>query len=413
MSAKTSHKWAFAARFRRNAFGWRSQPAITRIKEAVSEIRKAARTDPILAAEGAVALLERLSPALEHVDSSSGAIGSAVNHAIRDMVPIIAHAPADHDLREKWLDRLWEAVQDDDMPYIELLTDFWGELCAEPSCASKWADSLMGAVRLAWSPDPGLRGYFKGTTACLSALLRAGRNEEVLELLELAPHKFWHDRVWGVKALVAMGRKSEALQYAEASRGLNDSPIAIAQACEEILLSSGMAEEAYDRYVMDANQKTTYLATFRAIAAKYPHKTASEILRDLVAGTPGSEGKWFAAAKDAGLYREAIALANQTLCDPKTLIRAVRDMAVAEPEFAIEAGIAALKWLVGGYGYEITGLDVWAAYRHTMNAAEHAGCKAKTLDRVRRLVEGERQADRFVSKILGSELGLNPQGKFS
>jgi hypothetical protein len=27
---------------------------------------------------------------------------------------------------------------------------------------------------------------------------------------------------------------------------------------------------------------------------------------------------------------------------------------------------------------------------------------------VRRLVEGERQADQFVSKILGSELGLNP-----
>jgi hypothetical protein len=33
--------------------------------QAVAEIRKVARTDPALAAEGAVAFLERVSPALE------------------------------------------------------------------------------------------------------------------------------------------------------------------------------------------------------------------------------------------------------------------------------------------------------------------------------------------------------------
>ena len=32
-----------------------------------------------IAAEGAVLFLEKVAPALEHVDSSSGAIGSAVN----------------------------------------------------------------------------------------------------------------------------------------------------------------------------------------------------------------------------------------------------------------------------------------------------------------------------------------------
>ncbi|MHB8508959.1 MAG: hypothetical protein ACYDGR_09990 [Candidatus Dormibacteria bacterium] len=42
-----------------------------------------------LAADGAVALLERISPALEQVDSSSGAIGTAVNNAIDELVPII------------------------------------------------------------------------------------------------------------------------------------------------------------------------------------------------------------------------------------------------------------------------------------------------------------------------------------
>jgi hypothetical protein len=45
--------------------------------QAVGEIKKVARHDPVLAAVGAVALLERVSPALEQVDSSSGAIGRA------------------------------------------------------------------------------------------------------------------------------------------------------------------------------------------------------------------------------------------------------------------------------------------------------------------------------------------------
>jgi len=76
------HKWEFAARFRRGAFGWRSRPAVKRVKEAVSEIKKVARRDPVLATEGAVRFLEKVSPALEHVESSSGAIGSAVNKAI-------------------------------------------------------------------------------------------------------------------------------------------------------------------------------------------------------------------------------------------------------------------------------------------------------------------------------------------
>jgi len=49
-----AHQWAFQARFKRHAFGWRSQPAIARIKEAVAEIKKAARKDPVLGAEGAV-----------------------------------------------------------------------------------------------------------------------------------------------------------------------------------------------------------------------------------------------------------------------------------------------------------------------------------------------------------------------
>lgn len=74
------HKWQFAPRFRRGAFGWRSDTPIQRIKEAVAEIKVVARKDQVVAALGAITLLEKLSPALEQVDSSSGALGSADGH---------------------------------------------------------------------------------------------------------------------------------------------------------------------------------------------------------------------------------------------------------------------------------------------------------------------------------------------
>lgn len=147
------HSWQFKARFRRHAFGWKSQPAIARLREAVSEITLVARVDPVLGAESAVVLLERLSPALEQVDSSSGAIGTAVNHAIAQLVAIIVAAPADQDTRAAWLERLFDAHAADQIPYIERLADYWGELCDSPEVASAWADRLIGITRLALSPD--------------------------------------------------------------------------------------------------------------------------------------------------------------------------------------------------------------------------------------------------------------------
>lgn len=64
-----SYKWAFAPRFRRNGFGWKSDLPIKRIKEALTEIRQMARKDQMLAAEGAILFLEKLSPSLMQVDS--------------------------------------------------------------------------------------------------------------------------------------------------------------------------------------------------------------------------------------------------------------------------------------------------------------------------------------------------------
>jgi hypothetical protein len=124
MGVRTIHKWAFKARFRARAFGWRgSRLAIERLKQAVSEIRAVARRDPVVAADGAVSLMERLWPAFEHIDTSSGALGGAVNWALGELIPVIAAAPADAKTRDCWLDRLWRAIQDDGVSYLRLVEE--------------------------------------------------------------------------------------------------------------------------------------------------------------------------------------------------------------------------------------------------------------------------------------------------
>lgn len=402
MAKARGHSWRFKARFRRHAFGWKSQPAIARLQEAVSEITLVAHVDPILGAEGAVLLLERLSPALEHVDSSSGAIGIAVNHAIAQLVPVIATAPADPTVRADWLERLFDAHAADQIPYIERLADYWGELCATPEVASTWADRLVGVTRLALSPNKDVRGYFHGTTACLSALFTAGRYEELIGVAQSDP--FWPYQRWAVKAMAAMGRADEAIAYAERCRSPWASDTDIDALCEQILLSLGRREEAYARYGLSANRAGTHLAWFRAVQRKYPGRSQAAILADLVRHTPGEEGKWFAAAKRAQLFAEAIALANTTPCDPKTLTRAAKDFSHTNPRFATEAGLAALRWLVAGHGYDITGLDVWAAYNHTLAAATNAGVGDATRDRIRALFDSPTARSGFAASVLGPAL---------
>ncbi|MDO8863299.1 hypothetical protein Q6D67_16455 [Haliea sp. E1-2-M8] len=88
MAAQKSYNWTFPARFRADVYSWKSSRlACQRLREAVFEIKKVAKKEPDLAAEGAVRLIERLWPALEHVDSSSGALGSAVNKAPDQLLP--------------------------------------------------------------------------------------------------------------------------------------------------------------------------------------------------------------------------------------------------------------------------------------------------------------------------------------
>ena len=366
------------------------------------EIRAVARKDPALAAEGAVLFLEKVSPAVQDVDSSSGALGSATYSAVDALVPIIAAAPVSDAVRAKWLDRLFEAIQEDDPPYLESLGDHWGELCVTPERASCWADMLLPTLkRVAGERKRGVFAWFKGTDLCYSALFRAGRHDELLDLLAADPHPIWPCLIWGGRVYAARGQVDEAIAYLRSRAGINTPEGALARFAEEVMLRAGRRAEAYERYAIAANQANSRLAIYRAIAKKYPEIEPNRLLRDLIASMPGEEGKWFATAKSLKRLDLAIELAWRSPCDPKTLMRAARDHLGSHPAFAGEAALAALHWMSLGHGYELTGADVQEAYRYAMAAAASIGQAEQVQKRVDRMLDGDVPAAKWIRQALG------------
>ncbi len=401
---KTStHKWAFRPRFRANAFGWKaSKLASQRLKEAITEIKAVARKEPLIAAEGAILLMEKLWPALAHVDSSSGALGRVVNKTVHGLIDIVVTAPVDQGQRERWLERLWMAVEEDGVDYLWEVSARWGELCGTPERASEAADEFLPMLRLSWQEHG---GYFRGTPACFGCLLTAERYEELLALIDTAPYLSWSHRRFGVLALAATDRTDEAIDYAGASLGLNDSPAAIARTCEEILLAAGRPDEAYDRFALKANQAGTHLATCRAIIKKYPGREPRAILDDLIASAPDDEGRWFATAKTLGFLNLAAELAGRSPVDIGTLLRAARDHLESNPGFALDASAAALRWMAAGRFYEIQAGDVWQVQDFALKAAEATGQLEPTRKLIDSLAESSK-TDAFVRTQLREPYGV-------
>ena len=146
-------KWQFTARFLAKAYGWRgSSLAISRLKEAVSEIKAAAKSDPVAAGDGAVSLMERIWPAFQDIDTSSGSLWTAVARALDELIPILVEAPADQGTRSKWLNRLFEAVQDDGVQYLTLVEERWGEIARYP-------DLINGLAPVSWRGEVLGSGY--------------------------------------------------------------------------------------------------------------------------------------------------------------------------------------------------------------------------------------------------------------
>lgn len=369
---KTKYKWAFAPRFRRNAFGWRSETPIKRIKEAISEIKKIAKKEPLLAAEGAVLFLTKLSPSLGQVDSSSGRIGNATYNAIETLVQIIKNAPANKKTRKNWLIKLEEAKSGDGMCYLDSLSSQWGDLCGSPEIASEWADDYKPTIIKVLSSEKMDFNCTGITIICLSCLFKAQRYDEIFEILSLEKKPFWYFHRWGVMAFAAQDKIEDALCLAEKMPDDGYSKSSIHSLCEKILLDTSKPkniERAYKEFSYKTNQKNSYLATFNAILKKYPHKDPEIILKDLIKKTPGEEGKWFASAMKQGYRDLAIELAIKYPCEPKTLNTALKNSLSDDPDFVLKVGPACLLWILQGYGYDLKGYDIFDTCEYYFKAA--------------------------------------------
>ena len=107
----------------------------------------------------------------------------------------------------------------------------------------------------------------------------------------------WHDQQWAAKALAARGYVDGAVHPMEGLRSRHAPDMALSAVAEQLLLDAGRLDEGYARYAIQATSANSNIATFRAIAKRYPGIDRSRILGDLIASTPGEEGKWFATAK--------------------------------------------------------------------------------------------------------------------
>jgi len=368
-TATKAPAWKFTSNLRARAFGWRSSAlAAKRLKEAVAEIKQAAKTDPQRAADGAVLLLGKIEPAFEQIDSSSGALGTAVNNAIGDLAPVIAAGSSDRGAHRLRLEKLFQALQDDGMGYLDSLGDHWGDMCGA-DLALEWADNLAETLTHVWS-EPSM-GWFPGTSACLSALMAAGQYEHILELLSLPGCVgLWHYRRYGFEALKRLGRFDEALAMAR-QRGLNDPHGQMDVACEEMLIEMGREDEAYQEFGLHLRRASTYKATFSAVCKRYPKKVPKQILRDLVEAAP-DPGVWFTAAMGLGELDIGLNVACFAR-DPKTLTRAAKSNLEKNPSFALQVALIALDNIDEGAGYEITGGDVLAAFDVAKKAAVVTG----------------------------------------
>ena len=411
MANKATHKWAFKPGMRAGAYSWKSSAkAIERLKSASSEIRAVAKVDPVTAAEGVIALAQRIWPAFEHIDTSSGALGTAVRRTLEELLPILIEAPADEKTRAKWVEQIREAIEEDGVDYLAPIAHCFGQIAAYPTLMNLHADRDLDMIEAAWSDHERFIHVATGSLT-LSCLLEAGRHDELLALLACKKTHLWFDEKFGAEALLRQGREDEALAFAEALLQGDRRPWGyqeIAQFCERILVAQGREEEAYRRFGLPSVSGNTYLAMWRGLVKRYPDLDERRILEDLIE-TQGSKGKWFAAAKTAKYLDIALDCAVQPDAAPATLIRAARDFVIKEPAFAAQVGLHAIGHLLAGRGYDPSPLDIDEAVTHVMAASARIGQGERVLHELHRLAANT-ATDRIMSAQLKSRIAAIERG---
>lgn len=401
MARSTTHKWAFKPGMRAGAFGWRgTAKATARLKAATREIKAVQKADPVAAGEGVIAFAERIWPAFEHIDTSSGALGTAVARSLEDLAPILIEAPADETTRAVWAERLRTAILDDGVDYLAPLADRFGEIAQVPAVINDHADRDLDLITAAWA-DHDRFSHVPSATLTLSCLLEAGRHEELLALVDSAMTRLWFYEKFAAEALLRQGREAEALARAAALLEGERVPPgyrAIARFCETVLIRQGKAEDAYAHYGVPMTSGATWLAMWRDLVKRYPDRDPRRVLEDLMANH-GRKGKWFATAKTAGYLDIALDCAADYEAAPATLTRAARDFAQKDPAFAAGVAVHGLKHLHAGRGYDASPLDIDDAAGHLMTAARQIDRTGWALEQLRRIADDGSGDDLMVKRL--------------
>lgn len=415
MSKSGKRQWGFKPKFRAGLYSWKGSAKATKnLRAAVSEIRKAYKTEPLEAVEAAVYLMGRFWPAFQDIDGSSGALGKAVNDTIDKLLPLVIDAPADEPLRKKWMVRLYKAICDDGVEYLGHLTEQWGRICVTDSLRGHWVEEFLPFTRKALKSRRDDYYYFVATSACLSCLLESGRYDELRRLLDLNDLPFWHYESYWAEAILRQGQIDDALRHArsllpgddeggaDGFHAYSPNALQIKQFCEQTLYDAGRRREAYEQYSLPAHPETTYLNHFRSLIRRYPEFEPGEILMDLIEKSGRLKQAWFSSARKCKLYDIALQCAESGPVNPSTLATAAQDTLGSHPDFAWRVSLLAVKYLLVDY-VDVSEHDVTTAVRHLVEGARNAGNLGEAMGALRRVLDLRKKAQK-IPRIVREEL---------
>lgn len=415
MSQPGSRQWEFKPKFRARLYSWNGSPKATKnLRAAVSEIRKAYRSDPLEAVEAIVWLIGRFWPAFQDIDGSSGALGKAVDDTIDKLLPLVVDAPADEPLRKTWTVRLFEAICEDGVEYLGRLTEQWGRICVTHSLRAYWVEEFLPPTERALKSRRDDYYYFVGTSACLSCLLESGHYDGLRGLLDLDDPPSWHYESYWAEALLRQGQIDAAIRHAQSLLPGDDagdadgfhaySPDAlqINRFCEQTLYDTGRRREAYEQYSLRAQSETTHLNHFRSLVRRYPEFEPGEILMDLIEKSGRPKQAWFSSARKCELYDIALECADSGPVNPSTLVTAARDTLGSHPDFAWRTSLLAVKYLLIDY-VDVSEHDVITAVRHLVEGARNAENLDEAMGALRQVLDLRKKAQK-IPEIVKEEL---------
>ena len=125
-----------------------------------------------------------------------------------------------------------------------------------------------------------------------------------------------------------------------------------AQECEAILLSYGLVEEAYTRYLREAHRLDPSPAAFLSVAERYRPRQPAEVLVALASGDPLGSARWFDAAVDLGEWDIARSFLGSGPTTSAGVLRAALAHSGTAPAFSLACALAAVKAMAQGAAFK-------------------------------------------------------------